>query len=68
VGHPISSLALRGENSVGGLVAWSLAHRHSGNWRPSIDNLVGLEALLDVLVELLLKTSIALDVQGEEFF
>lgn len=66
--NPTGFVALRGEDSVGCLVAWSLAHRDSGNWRSSIDNLVGLEALLDVLVELLFESSIALDIEREELF
>jgi hypothetical protein len=68
VGHPISSLALRGKNSVARLVAWALAHGNGGNGRPGIDDIVSLEALLDVLIELLLKTSITFDIKCEQIF
>jgi hypothetical protein len=68
VGDPISSLALRGKNSIACLVAWALAHGNGGNGRPGIDDLVSLEALLDVLVKLLLQTSITLDVKCKQIF
>jgi hypothetical protein len=61
-------LALHRKNSVCCLVARSLAHGNGGHGRTGIDDLVSLEALLDVLVEPFGETGIALSIESEQVF
>jgi hypothetical protein len=68
VGYPVGLLALRRDESIGGLVTGSLAHGNSGNSGAGIDDLVSLETLLDVLVEFLGQLRVAGRVESEQVF